>query len=123
MPSGGKRPGAGRKKGAYFPHKKNRLPFIASAATRQRMKELAPLDVMVKAMNAFLEAGAILGSKIVKVDDKIVVQLDFLKKAAEIAKDCAPYVHSKMPTKVEGTEGDPIKHHITVELVKGAAPR
>lgn len=128
MPRGGKRPGAGRKKGQNWgglPEKKNRLPIIASAETRERMKELAPLDVMVKTMNGFVLAAEILGDNIVKVDEKIVTQLRLLKEAAEIAKDCAPYVHAKPAAKVEhgGEDGGAIKHHITVEFVKGAAPR
>ena len=72
-----------------------------------------------------MEAAEILGRTIVKVDDKIISQLALLKQAAEIAKDCAPYVHAKKATKLEhaGVNGDSVQHHVTVELVKGAAPR
>lgn len=130
MPKGGKRPGAGRPKGTFYPEKRNRMPILLAdlktrGEARQKLQENTPLDVMVKTMTAFVDAAQILGSKMVNVDDKIVRSLTLLKQAAEIAKDCAPYVHSKMPTKLEhgGPDGEGIKHHVTVELVKGAAPR
>lgn len=125
MPKGGKRAGAGRPKGTLYPYKKNRLPIIASAEARKRLQELTPMDVMIKTMNGYVDAADILGRDIVRVDEKIITQLQLLKQAAEIAKDAAPYVHSKKATVLEhgGPGGEAIKHHVTVELVKGAAPR
>jgi hypothetical protein len=125
MPKGGKRAGAGRPKGTLYPYKKNRLPIIASAEARKRLQELTPMDVMIKTMMGYVEAAEILGKNIVKVDDRIVTQLQLLKQASEIAKDAAPYVHSKKATVLEhgGPGGGKIEHQVTVEFVKGAAPR
>lgn len=108
-----------------YPQRINRLPMIASAEARKRLQELTPMDVMVKTMNGYVQAAEILGRDIVRVDEKIITQLQLLRQAADIAKDCAPYVHPKPAAKVEhgGTDGGPIEHHITVELVKGVAPR
>lgn len=126
MPRGGKRAGAGRKKGQSWggmPEKKNRLPYIASPETRERLLELTPMDVMVKTMTAYVDAARILGEKVVDVDGKIIRSLSLLKQAAEIARDCAPYVHAKMATKLEhgGPDGGPIAHKIIAEIVQGGA--
>lgn len=104
-----------------YPERKNRLPLITSAETRKRLQELTPMDVMVKTMNGYVQAAEILGRNIVKVDDRIVTQLELLRKASEIAKDCAPYVHAKPAAKVEhtGEDGGPIEHRVVAEIVDG----
>ncbi len=97
--------------------------MIASAEARKKLQELTPMDVMVKTMNGFVQAAQILGEDIVKVDERIITQLQLLKQASEIAKDCAPYVHAKPATKMEhtGPDGEPIEHRIVAEIVTGKA--
>lgn len=81
MPRGGKRPGAGRKKGASTKRTRKTNKLAEQAAG----EGVLPLQVMLEAMRAHHTAGD-------------------LDKAAAIAKDAAPYVHTKAPThhKVEG---------------------
>ena len=97
--------------------------MIARAEARKKLQELTPMDVMVKTMIGFVEAADILGRNIVKVDEKIITQLNLLKQASEIAKDCAPYVHAKPAAKVEhgGPDGGPIEHRVVAEIVTGKA--
>jgi hypothetical protein len=88
---GGKRPGAGRK------------PGTANVKTREIADKAAaegitPLEVMLKAMRSFHDAGD-------------------LEKAAHFAKDAAPYVHAKL-----ANIDHAVKHSggITVEIARNA---
>lgn len=89
MPSGGKRPGAGRKPGT-----KTKKRTAAEAATEATIKALTtgttPLDVLIEAMKDAYEAGGAIA-------------------AAAFAKEAAPYVHPKLSAieaKVETRECD-----------------
>ncbi len=98
--NGGKRPGAGRKKGA--PNKK----------TAQLQREVAesgitPLDFMLDVMRK--EPGDDLESK----DYLAACVLRF-----EAAKAAAPYIHPKLASiEHSGPAGGPIDHNLTVEFV------
>ena len=79
MARGGSRSGAGRPKGAHNKASDERQAKIAAAGE-------TPLDVMIEAMRAHRDAGD-------------------LDKAADRAKDAAPYVHPRL-TAVEATGKD-----------------
>lgn len=119
MPRGGRRVGAGGKKG--LPEKRHRLAD-ARPQTRGILRKHNPLDVMVMTMNGFISAAEILGKDIVKVNDRIVTQLGLLERASSIAKDCAPYMHPRLSNiEHSGTDGGAIQHAVTVRFV-GAKP-
>ncbi len=79
MDNGGRRPGAGRPKGAKTKKSGTKGREIAQ-------RKVTPLDVMEKAMLIHFEA-------------------ERYDAAAAVAKDMAPYVHAKMSTVKIG--GDP----------------
>lgn len=90
MAAGGKRSGAGRKKG--IPNRRTREVMDAALASGA-----SPLDIMLGAARAAWERAH-------EGDD---VDLDMAKLAAEIAKDAAPYVHAKLaPIQPQGGETD-----------------
>jgi len=91
--NGGRRPGAGRKKGS--PNKATIERQARVAATG-----ITPLDVMLTTMRKYADA---------KDWDK----------ASAVAKDAAPYVHPRLAA-VEhaGKDGGPIQVAITVRFVK-----
>jgi hypothetical protein len=72
MAHGGKRPGAGRRRGSI----NRKTTEIVQAAVSSN---ITPLEVMLQAMYAHHEAGR-------------------LDEAAAIAKDAAPYVHPRLST-------------------------
>ncbi len=83
MPSGGRRPGAGRPKGA----KTKKVRCV-------KERDVTPLDVMLEAMEHYRGKG------------------DF-DKAASFAKDAAPYCHAKLASvQVTGADGGPIVQEI-----------
>lgn len=89
---GGARKGAGRKAGSAT--KKTR-----AIADRAAAEGITPLEVMLEAMNSFRESGDI-------------------AKAAEFAKDAAPYIHPKLAAiEHTGAEGGPIDHSLQVQFV------
>ena len=95
---GGKRPGAGRKKGSVT--KKTR-----EIADRAAAEGITPLEVMIAAMRAHYDA------KPPRLDE-----------AAAIAKDAAPYMHPRLAAvEHSGEGGGPMKvEFITViEAKKG----
>ena len=111
MARGGSRSGAGRPKGAHNKASDERQAKIAAAGE-------TPLDVMIEAMRAHRDAGD-------------------LDKAADRAKDAAPYVHPRL-TAVEATgkdgkdlippETDPRRlalalHAIVAGAAKGEEPK
>ena len=114
MALGGKRPGAGRKKGV--PNKRTQAVQEAVAATG-----VSPLDIMLGAARAaWTEA-----TKGERID------LDKAAAAASIAKDAAPYVHPKLAS-IEHTgkdgkdlipESDPsdLARRVAFLLARGAA--
>lgn len=94
--SGGKRPGAGRKKGAAT--KKTRKVANKIAADG----EITPLQVMVEAMRYHYAAGN-------------------LDRAAELAKDAAPYLHPRLSSvQRQGTSEDH-RLEIVVEVVSNGS--
>ncbi len=97
MARGGRRIGAERKPGSL--EKRNRLIAETTPTTHENLRRLSPLD------------------------EKVITQLTLVKRAAEIAKDTAPYRHAKQATAREPNwiNGKPITHHITVEIVDAAA--
>ena len=70
MPRGGARPGAGRKRGGLNEKNRNLVAAVVEAG-------VTPLEVMLAAMRKCYDDGD-------------------LDRAAEIAKDAAPYVHPRL---------------------------
>lgn len=94
MPRGGARVGAGRPKGS-------RTKKRSAVARKLATEGVTPLEVMIKAMHAHLDAGE-------------------LDAAAVIAKDAAPYMHARLSSTQVGVSAS-----LTLEqLVMGsiAAP-
>lgn len=92
MPSGGKRPGAGRKPSGT----NRRIPEIAERAAAEG---ITPLEVMLEAMRDAHSKGN-------------------LGLAAGYAKDAAPYMHSKYSSvEMGGRGGGPVRVAIVEELV------
>lgn len=107
--NGGKRPGAGRKKG---------IPNKVTTAIREKIAASgrSPLEVMMKAMHAF-EAAAdkMKAGDILVVDKKVITHLSLLKSAAEVGSMAAPYVHPKLQTiEHTGKDGGPIENTVTL---------
>ena len=95
---GGKRQGAGRKKG---------VPNKATALRQQRIRDSGkdPLEVMIEAMRFHYEYAVFLQSRYLEekaanpaqpptVDERSIS--DAYKMAAGIAKEAAPYVHPRL---------------------------
>lgn len=95
---GGKRPGAGRPKGAKS-RKRKRILEIVSASGK------TPLDVMLDAMRRLYE------------DRRFI-------DAADIARMAAPYVHPRLSAiEHSGTDGQPlIPKEFTIKFVRTVAP-
>ena len=89
---GGARKGAGRKAGSAT----TKTREIANKAAAEG---ITPLEVMLEAMNSFRDGGDI-------------------AKAAEFAKDAAPYIHPKLAAiEHTGAEGGPIDHSLQVQFI------
>jgi hypothetical protein len=89
VPSGGARPGAGRKRGSLT--QKTREVAEKAVASGKAL----PLDVMLKAMGVHYDN-------------------ERWDQAAAIAKDAAPYLHAKLASvEHSGPEGGPIRHIVT----------
>lgn len=96
MPRGGRRPGAGRKKGSAT--KKTR-----AVANRVAREGITPLEVLVAAMRKHYDDGE-------------------LDKAASIAADAAPYCHPRLAAvQHSGNPRQPIQVIERLELVDGHA--
>ncbi len=99
MPRGGKRPGAGRKKGSVNKQTRQRRAQIKEAAERG----VSPLDVMLEAMRHHHEAGD-------------------LDAAAKVAQAAAPYVHPRLgAVTVKGDPAQPIRLIEELVIVDGNA--
>ena len=97
MPRGGKRPGSGRKNGSETKRTKARREAIIAAAA----EGILPLEVILRAMRQHYEAGRI-------------------DRAAELAKDAAPYVHPRLASiQHGGGTTEERRLEITVEVVNG----
>jgi hypothetical protein len=110
---GGKRNGAGRKKGT--PNK----------ATLERQAKVAqegvtPLEVMLEGMRfhyAMYEA-------VKGTPDSDLAAASALKEAKEYARDAAPYVHPKLATtEVVGDPDQPVEHRMVVEFVSASGSK
>jgi hypothetical protein len=100
---GGKRPGAGRK-----PNVPNR-----ASANRERAAAASgatPLDVMLKSMRLFLALAD------ESANDKKQFE-HYIRAAAAVAKDVAPYIHPRLSTVEQSQAARPEK--ILVEVVGG----
>jgi hypothetical protein len=100
---GGKRPGSGRKKNS--PNKasaKREREVAASGAT--------PLDVMLKSMRLLLALAD------ESANDRKQFE-HFIRAAAAVAKDAAPYIHPRLSTVEQNTTGKPEK--VIVEVIGG----
>ncbi len=107
---GGRRPGAGRRKG---------VPNKLTAALRAKLANtgMTPLEAMHMAMNELCEAADRMKLDI-KVDAKVIGRLELLERAAEIASKLAPYVHPKLQSiEHKGEGGGPIQQRVIVEFV------
>ena len=98
MALGGKRPGAGRKKGV--PDKKTRNMQLVIAKGGK-----TPLEQMIEAMRFFSDAAARELSKGKDCDERKVTGL--MKEAATIASQAAPYVHPRLATVDSAGKGLP----------------
>jgi len=97
---GGKRPGAGRKKGAAT--KKTREIADKAAAAG-----ITPLEYMLDILRAAPPKDAAL-------DHKLIIQA----MRFEAAKAAAPYVHPRLQAiEHKGAGGGPLKHNLLVEFV------
>lgn len=86
MARGGKRPGAGRKKGGVTKATVYRQEMMARAAA----EGISPLEVMMAAMREAWEAG-----------DK--------DKAVQVAEKAAPYIHARLAaTQISGDKDNPL---------------
>jgi hypothetical protein len=81
MPRGGRRPNAGRKPGSV-PKKTREIALEAAA------KGISPADVMLEAMR--------LQHELAHAATEPEIKGLFLARAAQIAKDVAPYVHPRI---------------------------
>jgi hypothetical protein len=94
MPRGGKRDGAGRKKGALT----KRTQEVAAQAAAEGV---TPLEVMLANMRFAHEHGAAVLAKIMSSEegegvDALKELLSFRKMAQSCATDAAPYVHPRL---------------------------
>lgn len=109
---GGRRVGAGRKKG---------VPNKLTATLRAKLAEtgMTPLEVMYRAMNELCDAAnRMKPDQYVKIDAKVMGYLDLLGRAAEIASKLAPYLHPKLQSiEHKGEGGGPIQQRVVVEFV------
>jgi hypothetical protein len=80
MPRGGARSGAGRRKGAA-------TKLTREIADKAAAEGITPLEVMLGAMRALWGQAT---------KDKEAVAVDLAQKAADIAKDAAPYMHPRV---------------------------
>jgi hypothetical protein len=92
MPRGGRRPGAGRKRGSLS---KKTTEIAAELGARG----LSPLEVMILAMRYYHDAGN-------------------LDRAAAIARDAAPYMHARLSSIQVGGGFTPIRVEYVVEIVE-----
>lgn len=110
--NGGKRPGAGRKKGSS--NKVN-----AEIKARLAKSGKTPLEVIQAVMLKFLSAAETLekqGGDVV-VDARIIAALDLYERASEAASKAAPYCHAKLQSiEHTGKDGGPIKHDATISV-------
>src|ERR1700682_291077 len=100
---GGKRPGAGRKKNVPKRASANRERKVAASGA-------TPLDVMLKSMRLLLALAD------ESANDKKQFE-HYIRAAAAVAKDVAPYVHPRLSTVEQSTPDRPEK--IIVEVIGG----
>lgn len=91
MARGGKRSGAGRKKGSKAPKTVTREKLTSEIALKALAANVTPLEVMIEAMHDAYKAG---GAMV----------------AAPFAKECAPYVHPKL-SNIEANLGGSVGHY------------
>jgi hypothetical protein len=84
---GGRRPGAGRKPGVPSQKTMNRLKMAEEAATLG----ITPLEVMLRTMRELWALGSEEGRR----------------RACEIAKDAAPYIHPRLSTIEQNLVAEP----------------
>ena len=95
--TGGRREGAGRKKGSHNTKTKNRMKIADEALKNGK----TPLEIMLETMRELYEKAQTCLDETTKKDEKAKAEsakmrIGFLREACEIAKDAAPYVHSKL---------------------------
>lgn len=86
---GGRRPGAGRKKGSAT----KRTRAIADRAAREG---ITPLEVMLKTMRALVAKAERLTKTKAKPEKGTASPLELMVEAAAVAKDAAPYMHPRL---------------------------
>lgn len=113
---GGKRAGAGRKKGIQ-----NKINQATREEALAEADGKTPLTVMIRVMRGFLDAAEAMqrsGRAKVIVDHKTVTRLDLLERAAEVAHKAAPYLHARLQA-IEPPDEDrePVEHTVKVIYV------
>lgn len=86
---GGRRPGAGRKKGSAT----KRTRDIADQAAREG---ITPLEVMLKTMQALVATAERVARSKAKPAKGTPLALDLMLAASGVAKDAAPYMHPRL---------------------------
>lgn len=119
MPRGGARPGAGRKPGSTI----TKTREVAEAAARDG---ITPLEVMIRAMRAYVDEADRLHEEAVTVelvgegDTRETVtalrkaSLGAITAAAGVAKDAAPYMHPRLQQVQANIDG---KVNATIQIV------
>jgi len=96
MTRGGKRPGAGRRKGSLG--QKTRV-----IAARAAAEGITPLEVILRTMRSAWARASTNGETVTSFQDALI--------AAAMAEKAAPYVHPRLAVakhEVSGTEGEPL---------------
>jgi hypothetical protein len=108
MTHGGRRAGAGRKKGS----RSRKTHRVAEQAAREG---ISPLELLLKTMRSAWEKAAPDGSNIVSMPDAMI--------ACALARDCAPYMHPRLALERHmniGPNGEPVtllrQEHIHIFL-------
>lgn len=102
---GGKRPGAGRKRGTVSEATQRRK----AVAERALEEGISPLDVMLTTMRTLWDQAV--------DDDGRVINIGKAMQANVVAKDAAPFIHPKLSTIDANVEADVTAKVSRIELV------
>jgi hypothetical protein len=126
MSHGGKRTGAGRRKGQVSDQTRRRV----EVAERALAGGVSPLDVMLDNMRfAYAKAGDLLEGMKLSIESGAPVSSDKMKElmrmramAQTFASDAAPYVHPKLAAVThEGNQDNPVAFQVISGVPRAAA--